>query len=79
MRHAFVRVADLAVLPCKEHAFGVFDHHRGVTLDLLALKCGLSQSSLASPEITLAGTSPHRLTPTVSPPAARTVPASGSR
>jgi hypothetical protein len=37
---------------------GVLDHHRGVALDLVALKCGLGQSSLPSPEITLAGQEP---------------------
>ena len=58
MCHVFVRVADLAVVPGLEHALGVLDHHRGVALDLLALKCGLGQSSLASPEITLAGQEP---------------------
>ena len=58
MRHVFVRVTDLAVVPGLEHALGVLDHHRGIALDLLALKRGLSQSSLASPEITLAGQEP---------------------
>ena len=44
MCHVFVRVANLAVVPGFEHALGLLDHDRRVALDLLALKCGLSQS-----------------------------------
>ena len=58
MRHVVVGVTNLAVVPGLEHALGLLDHDRRIALDLLALKCGLGQPSLASPEISLAGQKP---------------------
>ena len=45
-------------MPGLEHLLGVLDHHRGVALDLLALKRGLGQPSLPPPELSLAGQEP---------------------
>ena len=49
------RSRTCAVAPGREHPLGVLDHHRGVSLDLLALKCRLGQPALPPPEVALAG------------------------
>ena len=49
-----MRIADLAVVPGREHPLGVLDHHRGISFDLLVLECRLGQPALPAPEVALA-------------------------